>query len=95
MDDIVGTRVLLLVNNNTNTASVTTTSGHADVTCLEGNMINNLLVAEIDANSVVDCNLGIGEAESSTVVCHAVGDALGTKSNTGDFTKLELKKKDD
>ena len=92
MDDIVGARVLLLVDDDANTASITTTGGHADVAGLKGNMIDNLLVAEIDANSVVDCNLGIGEAESSTVVCHAVGDALGTKSNTSYFAKLELMK---
>lgn len=88
--DIVGARVLLLVDDDTNTTGVTTTSGHADVAGLEWNEADDLLGLEINLNSGGDLNLGIGEAEGATIVGNEVGDALGTESNTDDLSEFVL-----
>jgi len=88
VNDIETTLMPLPVNDNTGSTHVTTTSNHDYVSRLELYVIDDLVVDEIEFNSVVHLDVWVGVSNGSTVVGDDVGDTLGTELVNTDFEEL-------
>jgi hypothetical protein len=90
VDDIETSDVTLTVGDDTDTASVTTSGDHGNVTDLELDELVELASLQVELDSVVDLDQGIGVTESTTIVGDNEGDALGTELNLLDLAQLVL-----
>ena len=88
MDNIEATDVLLTVNDDTGPAHVATTGDNDDVTGVELNEVRDLVLFDIELDGVVGLDARVGVADSSTVMCNDVGDALGADGHFSDLEKL-------
>ena len=59
-------------------------------TSFELDGVDDLSSGNIELNSVIDGDFGVGESESSTVVGDNVGDLVGSDSLLGDLAELVL-----
>lgn len=78
MDDIETSQMSLPVNNDTGSTHVSTTGNHDDVSSLELDVINDLVLDKVELDRVVDLDCWVGVSDGSSVVGNEVGDALGT-----------------
>jgi len=85
MHNIMRSWVLFLVDNDPYTPCIVTTRRHADVACLKGNRLFDLLRLEVDLHCVVQLDFGVREADGAAVMGDEVGDALGAQRHPGDF----------
>lgn len=67
VDNVEGTRMLLLGYDDSNSAGVTTTSDHAQVSIIEGNDIHDFASGQIQLDGIVDLDDGIGVPDGPTV----------------------------
>lgn len=88
VDNVVRTVVLLAVVDNTNTAQVTTTSGHGQVTDLELDELLEGTSGNVKLNDVLNANIGVGVADGATVVGNSERDTLGAESNLLNLREL-------
>ena len=88
VDDIEPTHVALTVHNDTRTTHVTTTSDHDNVTSIELDIVGDLALLEIEADSVVDLDQGIGVTDGTAIVGDDVGDALVANGDLADLEEL-------
>lgn len=79
----------LLVNDHTRSTHVTTASDHDDVSGLELDVVNDLVLNEVELDSVVDLDSRVGVSDGSAIVGNDVGNALGTKLMLSDLEELE------
>jgi hypothetical protein len=86
--NIKTTNVLLAVCDDTSTTHVTTTGDHDNVTGIELDAIDDLVLLEIELDGVVDMDEGVGITDCSAVVCDNVGDTTGTYSDPADLEEL-------
>lgn len=89
MNNVETTQVPLLVNDHTRSTHVTTASNHDDVSGLELDVINDLVLNEVELDSVVDLDSRVGVSDGSAIVSDDVGNALGTKLMLSDLEELE------
>src|SRR5690349_17263095 len=68
VDDVEASNVTLAVGDDTDTASVTTTGDHGDVTDLELDELGELGGLQVELDGVVDLDQGIGVTEGASVV---------------------------
>lgn len=64
VDDVETTVVALTVSDDTNTAHVTTTSGHGDDTSVETYEVGDLASGEVNLDGVVDLDGGVGVTDT-------------------------------
>jgi hypothetical protein len=76
LDNIEGARVALTVEENADTASVTTLGDHDGVASLELDVVDDLASGEVNLDGVVDLDQGVRVAESAAVVGDDERDAL-------------------
>ena len=88
VDDVEATNMLLTVNDYTGPAHVTTTSDYDGVTGIELDEVCNLVLIDVEFNSVVGLDAGVGVADGPAIVGDDVGDALGTDSQFSDLEEL-------
>lgn len=88
MDDVEATNVLLTVDDDTRTAHVTTTRDHDKVTRLKVNKVDDLVLLEVELNSVVRVDRRVGVADRAPVVGDDVRDAPVADSDLADLEKL-------
>lgn len=50
----------------------------------------DLAVVQVDANCIIDLNVGVWVADGAGVVGHQVGDSFGANDNLLDFAQLVL-----
>ena len=62
--------------NDTNTASVTTTGDHAQVTGVEFNMVGDGTSLDVKNDGVVDLDVWVGVTDGAGVVCDDEWDTL-------------------
>jgi len=86
VDDIEATGVLLALNDDTCPAHVTTAGDHNDITGIKLNEIGDLVLLDIELDSIVDFDVRVGVSDSSPVVRDNVWDTL---SADGHFSYLE------
>lgn len=86
--DIKVTNVLLTVNNYTSTAHVTTTSDHDNVASVEFHEVGDLSCLQVQLDSIVGLNGGVGVADGTSVVGDNMGDTAGTDCDFTDFAEL-------
>lgn len=76
MNDIESTDVLLPVHNRTRTAHVTSTSDHDDVASVKLDKVDDLVLLEVELDSVVDLDSRVRVTDSAAVVGDDMGDTL-------------------
>lgn len=64
VDDVETTVVALTVGDDTNTTHVTTTGDHGDDTSVELDEVGDLAGSEVNLDSVVDLDQGVGVADA-------------------------------
>lgn len=89
MNNVETTQVPFLVNDHTRSTHVTTASNHDDVSGLELDVVNDLVLNEVEFDSVVDLDSRVGVSDGSAIVSNDVGNALGTKLMLSDLEELE------
>ena len=90
MDNLETANVALAVNDETNTANVTTTSSHSNVTDLELAEVHDLVGLNVETNSVVGLDQRIGVADGTTVMGHGIGNTLLADQHLLDTAQLVL-----
>ena len=90
VDNLKGTGVLLTTDKDSDTASVTTASGHDKVANLEGDIVDDLASGKVDLDSVVDADLGVRITDGASVVGDEVGDITTAHGGLLDLAELEL-----
>lgn len=76
VNDIESTDVLLPVHNRTRTAHVTSTSDHDDVASVKLDKVDDLVLLEVELDSVVDLDSRVRVTDSAAVVGDDMGDTL-------------------
>lgn len=76
---VEATLVLLTTDDNTSTTLVTTTGNHNVGASVELDRLEHLVVLEVELDSVVNADDGVGVTESATVVGDDEGNTLGTE----------------
>lgn len=89
VNNVETTQVPFLVNDHTRSTHVTTASNHDDVSGLELDVVNDLVLNEVEFDSVVDLDSRVGVSDGSAIVSNDVGNALGTKLMLSDLEELE------
>lgn len=89
VNNVETTQVPLLVNDHTRSTHVTTASDHDDVSGLELDVVNDLVLNEVELDSVVDLDSRVRVSDGSAIVGNDVGNALGTKLMLSDLEELE------
>lgn len=89
MNNVETTQVPLLVNDHTRSTHVTTASNHDDVSGLELDVVNDLVLNEVELDSVVNLDSRVRVSDGSAIVGNDVGNALGTKLMLSDLEELE------
>ena len=79
----------LPVNNDTGSTHVSATGNHDDVSGLELDVVNDLVLNKVELDRVVDFDGGVGVSDGSSVVGNDVGDTLGTELMFSDLEELE------
>ena len=87
--DFVRTGVVLNVLENTDTANVVTTSCENSGTVIELNNTVDFTSCEVQLNSVVLLNVGVGETDSTAVVCNNIWHLVLTDVLADNLAKLE------
>jgi len=90
VNDLEGTGVLLTTLDNTDTTSVTTASGHAEVANVETDKLLDLASGKVDLDGIVNVDLRIRVTDGTTVVGHEVGDTTVSHGKLGHTAQLEL-----
>jgi len=90
VDNIIGSGMLLPVDDGTDPASVTATSDHAQVAHSEGDDILDLAGGKIKLDGVIGLDDGIRVPDGSSIPSVKVRNSLGSKLQLGDFAELVL-----
>lgn len=83
------TQVPLLVHNHTRSSHVTSTSDHDDVSGLEFDVADDLVLHKVELDRVVDLDGRVGVTDGAAVVGDDVGDTLCAELVLADLAKLE------
>lgn len=89
VDDVEATQMSLPVDDDTGSAHVSATGDHDDVSGLELDVVDDLVLDKVKLDSVVDLDGRVGVSDRSSVVGDEVGDALGTELVLSDLEELE------
>ena len=88
VDDVVATNVLLTVSNHTATTPVTTTGDEDEVASIKLDEVGDLALLNVEANSVVDLDQGVGVTDRAAVVGDDVGDTTVADGHLTDLEEL-------
>ena len=89
MHNVETTQVPLLVDNDTRSSHITTTSDHDDVSRLKFDVVDNLVLHKVEFDSVVDLDGWVGVTDGSAIVGDNVRNTLGTKLMSTDLAEFE------
>lgn len=84
VDDVETTIVALTVGDDTNTTHVATTGDHGNGTSVELNEVGNLASVQVNLDSVVDLDQGVGVAD-------AVAQQVSTRQGRGSSYSRRIK----
>lgn len=88
MDNVETTDVLLAVHDNTRTTPVTATGDEGKVAGVELDEVGDLALLNVEANSVVDLDRGVGVTDGAAVVGGDKRNALVADRNLADLQQL-------
>jgi hypothetical protein len=86
--NIETTNVLLTVDNDTRATHVTTTSDHNDVANIKLDEVGDLVLFEVELDSIVDLDSRVRVPDRTAIVGDDVWDTLGTKCNFANLQEL-------
>lgn len=90
VDNIETTRVVLSVDNHTDTSQVSATGDHNKVAVLELEERLDLSGSNVDLDGVVDLDLGVGVTNCATIVCDKVGNGLLAELDAANLAEFVL-----
>jgi len=88
MYNVKASGVLLSVNDGANPAHVTSTGDHDEVASIKLDKVDNLVLLQVESDSVVDPDGRIRITNCSAIVCDDVGDTTGTESGLANLEEL-------
>lgn len=88
VDDIETSNVLLSVHDDTSPAHVASTGDHDDVACVEFDEVGDFALLEVELDSVVGTNMGVGVTNGATIVGDNVGDTTVTNGDAADLQEF-------
>jgi hypothetical protein len=89
VNNVETAEVPLLVDDDTGPPHVTTAGDHADVSGLELDVVDDLVLDKVKLDRVVDLDGRVGVTDGAAVVGDDVGDALGAELVLADLEELE------
>ena len=89
MDNVKSTLVPLPVHDNTRPSHVSSSGNHNNVTNVELDVVDNLVVDQVELDGVVGLDDGVRVSDSSSVVGDEVGDTLLSELVSLDLQELE------
>ena len=90
VNSLKGSLMLLPVLNDSNTASVSSTSHHDNISNIKFNEIGDLAGLQVQLDGVISLNNWVRVADSSPVMGVEIGDSLLPKLHRPDLAELEL-----
>lgn len=88
VDNVEATDVLLAVHNDTRTTPVTATGDEGEVTGVELDEVGDLALLNVEADSVVDLDRGVGVTDGTAVVGGDERNALVADRNLANLQQL-------
>ena len=88
VDDVEATDVLLTVSDHTATTPVTTTGDEDEVASVKLDKVGDLALLNVEANSVVDLDQGVGVTDRAAVVGDDVGNTTVADGHLTDLEEL-------
>lgn len=89
VNNVETSRVVISVNNDTGSAHVSAAGDHDNVSGLELDVVDNLVLDKVELDGVVDLDSRVGVSDGSAVVGDDVGDTLGAELVSSDLQELE------
>lgn len=89
VDNVEAAEVALLVDNDTRTAHVAAASDHDNVSGLELEVADDLVLNEVELDRVVDLDSRVGVTDGAAIVGNDVRNTLGAELVTADLEELE------
>jgi hypothetical protein len=80
----------LLVDDDTRSTHVSAAGNHANVSGLELDVVDDLVLSEVELDRVVDLDGGVGVSDGSSIVGDNVRDSLGTELMSSNLAQLEV-----
>jgi len=90
MDNVEVSGVLLAVNDDTDTTSVTSTGDHDLDTVVELDVVNNLAGLDVNLDGIKSVDVGVGVSDRASVVCDDDWHILEGGALALDLAQLEL-----
>lgn len=88
MYNVKASDVLLSVSDGANPAHVTSTGDHDEVASIKLDKVDNLVLLQVESDSVVDPDGRIRITNCSAIVCDDVRDTTGTESGLANLEEL-------
>ena len=88
MDNVVTTDVFFSAEDGTNSALVTTTSAHDQISNFKWKGVDDLVLDQVELDGVVDLDDWVRVSNGTTIVSDDERDALVSKLDTLDFAQL-------
>ncbi len=88
VDDVEATNVLLTVRDDTATTPVATTGDEREVASIELDKVGDLALLDVETNSIVDLDQGVGVTDGAAVVGDNVRDTLVAEGDLADLEEL-------
>ena len=88
MNDVEATDVLLTVRDDTATTPVTATGDEGEVASVKLDKVGDLALLNVEANSVVDLDQGVGVTDRAAVVGDDVGNTTVADGHLTDLEEL-------
>ena len=88
MNDVKATNVLLTVDDDTSTTHVTAAGDHDNVASVELDEVNDLARLNVELDSVVNLDQGVGVTDGAAIVGDDVWDTLGAEAGLLDLEEL-------
>lgn len=90
LEDVEASSVAGAVGDGSTATHVATTGDHGNVSDLELDGVDNLVLDKVKLDGVVDLDVGVGVTDGAAIVGNDVGDTLGTELSTLDLAELEV-----
>ena len=88
MNNVEAANVLLTVGDDTATTPVTATGDEGEVASVKLDKVGDLALLNVEANSVVDLDQGVGVTDRAAVVGDDVGDTTVADGHLADLEEL-------
>jgi hypothetical protein len=90
VDDVIASNMPLDMNDLTNSTDIVAASDEASVSDIVLDPVGDFVVNEAVLDGVTLFDLGMGESDGTSIVCHDVGDLVWAYSPSFDLKQFKL-----